>query len=152
MLPLWAQQPQSNSASKEQGSFQSVKDGDLSPPPPASVLLQMPITLALAMPAYSPASGIQVATDFITLFLASNRRVSRTMCVDQPSNERPDVTLSDGVQFCRDHRTDLNHRVPRAGTRGCHGPRGFPPWATGDSATKAGRRLGVGVGLPSKIL
>lgn len=67
MLPLWAQQPQSTSASKEQGSFQSVKDGDLSPPPPP-VLLQMPITLALAMPAYSPASGIQVVTDFITPF------------------------------------------------------------------------------------
>lgn len=59
--------------------------------------------------------------------------------MDQPSNKRPGVTLSDSIQFCRSYRTDLNPRVPRAGTRGCHGPRGAPPWATGDSETKARR-------------
>ena len=84
-----------------------------------------------------------MVTDFVTRSMpASNRRVSRTIHVDQPSNKRPGVTLSDGVQFCRSYRTDLNPRVPRAGTRGCHGPRGALPWATGDSETKARRWRG----------
>ena len=151
MLPLWAQQPQSTSASKEQGSFQSVKDGDLSPPRLLCSFRCQSLSPWQCLPTPLPV-GFKWSPTSSPPLLASNRRVSRTIYVDQPSNKRPDVTLSDGVQLCRNHRNDLNHRVPRAGTRGCHGPRGIPPWATGDSETKAGRRSGVGMRLPSKIL
>lgn len=110
---------------------------DFIPPSP------VPITVAPATPTPGLSCLWNSSGHFIipSLF-ESNGRMNRTTCLDQPNNKRPSVTSSDGFQFCRNYRTDLKHRVPRAGRGECHLPSRTPSWVTGDSVTKARREWG----------
>lgn len=87
---------------KRAGALVRYEEAHISSPSPMTVWIPITVALAVPIPRLSCLQNISSHGFPIPSLLTSNGRVNQ-MCLGQPSNKRPHVTVSDGFQLCRNY-------------------------------------------------